>query len=154
MENTENKEKVTMKVDGEKVILRHNTKTLDGDAWFTTTFDFSNVSHAQLLKWAADGRKIAWRASAGIKKLTTAEVIEKGLIVTEVDCSKTIERVKHVETEEEKQVREAIKTLLAGPSGGKMDMKTLLARLKELQATSEDEAMEAGEDSEKEVPTE
>jgi hypothetical protein len=145
----ENKERVTMKVIGETVELHHNTKTLDGDLWFDTTFDFTNVSHAQLLKWAADGRKIAWRATAGVKKLTSAEVVAKNLQVMTVDCSKTIERVKHVETAEEKEMKDVIKALLAGQNGKKMDMKTMLARVKELQ----DAQMEEGEDATQEDPT-
>lgn len=143
----ENKEKVTMKVEGETVILKHNTKTLDGDAWFETTFDFTNVSHAQLLKWAADGRKIAWRASAGVKKLTTKEVEEKGLLKVTVDCSKTIERVKHVETEEEKELKATLKALLSGQTGQKMTMAELLKRIKEVQAKNDEEEMDEGEDS-------
>jgi len=141
---TEVKKTPTVKVIGEIVTLCHNTKTLDGDAWFTTAFDFTNVPHTQLLIWAADGRKIAWRATTGIKKLTTEEITNKGLLNVNVDCSKTAERVKHVETEEEKELKATIAALLSGKGGQKLTMAELAKRLKEMHEPEEnDEEVDA-----------
>ena len=141
-------EKVTFKVDGEKVSVHHKTLTLSGEKWFDTTFDFTNVSHNQLLKWAADQRKIAWRAQAGVKKLTEGEIALKGLYTANVDCSKVVERVKHVETPEEIELRATLKGLLSGQGGTKMSMGELLKRIKEISAKNEeptDEEYSAGE---------
>lgn len=140
-------EKRTFKVEGKKVHVHHKTQTLDNKdgVWFDTTFDFSACSEAQILKWAADQRTIAWRAGAGVKKLTEAEINEKGLLNVTVDCSKTVERVKHVETAEEKELKDAINAAL---SAGKIkNMAEVAKMLKELAAKKDEEEMEASEDA-------
>ena len=137
-ETKEQKERVTMKIDGTKVTVHHNTKTADGDIWFDTTFDFANVDEAQKLRWLAGARTIAWRASAGVKKLTSAEIREKGLITTTVDCSKTIERVKHVMSEEEKDMTRRVREYMAKGLSFTAAMRAALQDV-------ENEELEAGE---------
>lgn len=93
------------------VTFGHETKTGDGSVIITTTFDFSNVDMARLLKRAGDAELIAWRAKSGIKEMTTAQA--QALDNTIVDCSKITERVKKVETPEELALKEVVKGLLA-----------------------------------------
>lgn len=138
----------TFHVDVEKrqVSFGHKTKTLDGFVEVTTTFDLSKVSLDRLLKRAADAELISWRARTGIKGLTTEEAM-KTLSNQTVDCSAIVAKVKHVETPEEKELRELIKSAAAN---GK-SIKDILAQAKALVAKTqtEDEAqaeMEAQED--------
>lgn len=95
-------------VDAEKRIVTfgHETKTMDGSVVLTTTFDFSKVKIERLLKRAADAELIGWRSKVGIKKLSTVEAAKLDNAI--VDCAAITERVKHVETAEEKELRELI----------------------------------------------
>jgi len=142
-------EKGKYKVDTEKktVTFGHETKTLDGKATFTTTFDFSKVDLSRLLYDAGTARLIKWRASTGIKGLSTEEAI-RTLSDATVDCSLTVTRAKHVETEEEKELRAMMKEAMA--KGG--DLKSILARVREAMASGDKEAeeaeLEAGETTE------
>lgn len=130
------------------VTLCHETKTLDGSVVFETTFDMSNVSAARMLKRMADAEVISWRARVGIKKLTTAEVLAKNLVKTTVDSSKSIERVKHVETEEEKKIRAAVIAVMSGKGGDVASIKDLMAKAEALIKAREEAELEAGESSE------
>ena len=143
----EKKDKRTFQVSGDKCIVKHRTICADNDkgVWFTWTLDFSKVSREQMMKWAADQRVIALRASAGVKKLTTAELEEKGLLEKEFDLSLVTERTKHVETEEEKELKATIKALTAK---GDMSIKDLLAKVKAMQAAAEEKELEDGETTE------
>jgi len=145
------KESRTFKVNGDVVSVHHKTITADNDKgiWFDTTFDFSNVSREQLLKWAADQRVIAWRAQAGVKKLTTNEIMEKGLVNVTVDCSKVIERAKHVKTEEEKEQADLIKKAVSAGMSIK-EINRLISERLELLRKSEDDELSEEEDSEAE----
>lgn len=140
------KGKFLVDTDKKTVTFGHVTKTMDGEVTLTTTFDFANVGLQRLLYDAGTARLIRWRATAGIKKLATVEAVK--LDNTIVDCSKTIERVKHVETAEEKELKATIQALLAGKGGTKMSMADLLKRVKEMQAATEEDEMEAGEATE------
>jgi len=86
-------EKKTYKVNVEEktVAFNHETKTIDGSIFLTTTFDFSNVGTHRLLYDAGTARLIKWRAGSGIKEMTTADAEAKLQNVT-VDCSKVTER--------------------------------------------------------------
>ena len=106
------KGKHSIDVVAKRVTFGHVTKTIDGEIALTTTFDLSKVTVERMLKRAADAELIAWRAKSGIKQMTTAEA-EKQLQNAVIDCSLITERVKHVETEEEKALKEAVKGLLA-----------------------------------------
>ena len=110
-------EKGKHSIDVEKKIVTfgHETKTIDGSIILTTSFDFSKVDMKRLLKRAADAELIAWRAKSGIKGLTTVEA-EKQLQNVTVDCSAIVEKVKHVETPEEKARKEKVNELLKSHS--------------------------------------
>ena len=138
----------TFHVDMEKkqVSFGHKTKTLDGFVEVTTIFDLSKVSLDRLLKRAADAELISWRARTGIKGLTTDEAMNT-LNNQVVDCSAIVSKVKHIETAEEKELKDLIK----GAAAKGMSIKDILAQAKALVAKTqtEDEAqaeMEAGEE--------
>jgi hypothetical protein len=139
-------EKNTFTIDlaKETVTLCHETKTLDGKILCETTFDISGMKASRRLKRIADAEVISWRARTGIKNLTTAEAIEKGLQVTTVDTSKTIEKVKHVETAEEKKIREVVTALMAGKNANTDSLKDLMAKAQAILDAKAEE--EAGED--------
>jgi hypothetical protein len=99
-------DKKTFKVSGKIVSFHHETKTIDGSVWLTTRFDFTNVSPDRLIYDAGSSRLIKWRASSGIKEMTTADALKKFSDLT-VDCSKTVERAEA--SEEVKELREAMK---------------------------------------------
>ena len=133
-------------VDTEKRIVTfgHVTKTIDGTIELTTTFNFSKVKLDRLLKRAADAELIAWRAKSGIKNLSTTEAAAT-LQNAVIDCSKIVERVKHVETADEK----ALKTLI---KEGKMSVKDILAAIAarkaaQVETESAQDAMEDGEET-------
>jgi hypothetical protein len=116
MENTEKKERVTYKVDSanKTVTVHHFTDTLSDGQWFDTTFDMSKISDEERLVLAARTSVITWRSSAGVKKLTAAEIVEKGLGNVTVDLSATTTRTKHVETEEEKRMKLLMQVIMSG----------------------------------------
>lgn len=133
-------EKNTFTIDKDKktVTLCHETKVLDGSMIFETTFDMSNVKFERMLKRMADAEVISWRSRVGIKGLTKAEVEAKELVKTVVDCSKTVERVKHVETPAEKELKKLMNDALA--KGG--DLKDIMANLRKLMAEKDAAAEE------------
>lgn len=142
-------EKGKFKVDNanKTVTFGHVTKTMDGEVELTTVFDFSKVNADRLLYDAGTARLIKWRVGSGVKKLTTAEALAKFQNAT-IDCSIVAERVKHIETPEEKELRETLKALLSGQGGAKLSIADLLKRIKEIQPTSEeptDDEYSAGE---------
>lgn len=145
----------TFHVDVEKKLVSfgHKTKTLDGFVEVTTTFDLSKVSLDRLLKRAADAELISWRARTGIKGLTTDEAL-KTLSDQVVDCSAIVQKVKHVETAEEKELKDLIK----GAAAKGMSIKDILAQAKALVAKTStqteaeaNEEMEAGEQEQENV---
>jgi hypothetical protein len=142
----------TFKIDTTKktvTFFGQKTKTKDGHVVLNTTISYENADDNRLLFDAASHGLIAWRAGSGIKEMTTAEATKNFTNVI-VDRSKTSERVKHVETEEEKQLKEILKNMLIDQNGKCMDMKTLLARMKELAAVNETptkELEDLGEDA-------
>lgn len=139
----------TFHVDVEKKLVSfgHKTKTLDGYVEVTTTFDLSKVKLDRLLKRAADAELISWRARTGIKGLTTEEAL-KTLSNQVVDCSDVVQKVKHVETAEEKELKDLIK----GAAAKGMSIKDILAQAKALvgKTQSEDEAQAEMESQEQE----
>lgn len=150
----------TFHVDVEKrqVSFGHKTKTLDGFVEVTTTFDLSKVTLDRLLKRAADAELISWRARTGIKGLTTEEAM-KTLADQVVDCSAIVQKVKHVETVEEKELRGLMKDAMASGASIKAIMEQARAILAKQQAAAgktqtEDEAqaeMEQGEQEQENV---
>lgn len=101
-------EKKTYKVNvAEKTVtFKHETKTIDGSIFLSTTFDFSKVDVARLLYDAGTARLIKWRAGSGIKEMTTVDAEAKLQNVT-VDCSKVTERAPA--SPEVQALREAMK---------------------------------------------
>lgn len=114
----------TSKIVGDVVTFTHVTKTLDGEATLTTSFDFSKVSKVDMMLDAARHRLITWRASSGIKSLSTAEALGK-LNHAVVDCSA---RVSKVESEEVK----ALKDVLAEVQAKGKSLKDILEALNAL----------------------
>lgn len=137
-------------IGAKTVTLCHETQTLDGSVLFETTFDMSAVPMSRLLKRTADADVISWRARVGIKKLTTAEVLAKNLVKTIVDSSKSVERVKHVETEEEKKIRAAVVAIMSGKGGDAASIRELMDKANALLRAREEAEMEAGESTEAE----
>lgn len=138
------KGKHVVDVEKKTVTFGHETKTLDGSIVITTTFDLSNVDLKRLLKRAADAELIAWRAKSGIKGLTTVEAKELDNVT--VDCSKVTERVKHVETEEEKKIKAAVQAIMSGKGGDTASLKELMDRAAALIKAREEAEMDAGEE--------
>jgi hypothetical protein len=116
-------------IEKKTVTYGHETKTMDSSIVLTTTIDFSKVDFGRLLKRAGDAELIAWRAKSGIKGLTTAEAGKFQNAI--VDASVEVTREKHVETEEEKQIKAKVKELLGGSN---VNLASLLAKLDELKA--------------------
>jgi hypothetical protein len=130
-------EKNTFTIDAmaETVTLCHETKTTDGKILCETTFDISKMKKERRLKRIADAEVIAWRARTGIKELTTAEAIAKGLQKMTVDTSATLTKVKHVETAEEKELKALVASAMK--SGG--NMKEIMAKINAALATTKPE---------------
>ena len=114
----------TSKIVGNVVTFVHVTKTVDGEATLTTSFDFTNVNRQDLMLNAARHLLITWRASVGIKEMPTHEAMAK-LNGQVVDASK---RVSKVESEETK----ALKDVLAGLQAKGKSLAEILETLKSI----------------------
>lgn len=133
--------KYKVDVENKTVTFGHKTKTSDGHVDLTTTFSFASVVLERLLYFAGAGRLITWRAGSGIKDLTTTEALAKFQDVV-VDCAKTVERVKHTETEDEKVMKAyMIEAKARATKEGKSDnLRVIMAHLRDVMDEAEGNA--------------
>ncbi len=129
----------TLKHEGLKIVKGHTTTLKNGaKVPMSWTIDFTGCDDARIREWASETLVIRARQKTNLKELTEAEAKEKYGVFTIVakDIAK-LERVAHVETEQEKQFKQMFNALPADQKEAK------LAQMMEMLAQAKMEAEEA-----------